>query len=87
MHYEPLKNDKKTCIDMSNVTFQYPTNPQLIELNRTRKILTILTTFELVTLIEKNTIQKFLNIYSLVYYYIVHDYYYSCIRIWLYIRN
>ena len=52
MHYESLTNDKKVYVDMSDVTFQDSTNSQLAELNRTRKILIILTSIEFVSSIK-----------------------------------
>jgi hypothetical protein len=49
MHYKPLTNDKKVNIEMPDAAFQCLPMPQLVELNRTRKILLFLAAIQFVS--------------------------------------
>lgn len=52
MHYKSLTNDKKTNIEMPDAAFQCSPNSQLVEINRTRRILLAVTAIEFVSFIK-----------------------------------
>ncbi len=54
MHYESLTNDKTLNIDIPDVALQYSPSSPLAELNRTRKILLVLTGIEFVSFIKQS---------------------------------
>jgi hypothetical protein len=52
MHYKPLTNDKKGNIEMPDASFQCSPTFQLVELNRTRRILLFLTGIQFVSFMK-----------------------------------
>ncbi len=85
MHYKPLTNDTKVNIELPDAAFQGSQVSQLVQLNRTRKILLFLTGIQFVSFLFiklKNDIRG--NKLILIgFFFINHFWYYLRISIWL----